>query len=275
MRRSHVWDRLPLMLAADSKAGFVTPLADALVADVEDGFVGPLCWCGGRRGGVGVVGSGVLSKGGEAFAIPAIDQNLDHVEKGAVTLPAPADDDETAADFELDERLQDGEIGTAVHFTLNAERLADGDVIGGLCLDLLYQGAEAHLDPQSHGGNDGGKSGLCRGSRSGRRAAVTDKILPRGPLLAAIVANLLAGQGVGKVVSIRRLGSDLGGADAHEGGVGTNVQLKGTELGRELRIPILDVVRLRHMRFAFGFRNGGLGGGIWVDVARVARLENA
>lgn len=75
--------------AADSHGGFGAPLAGLAAADAIDGFLGPFRGSGGRRGGVGVAGGGVVGEQGVADA--AVHLDLDHVAMGTEAVPAPVD----------------------------------------------------------------------------------------------------------------------------------------------------------------------------------------
>lgn len=199
--------------ASDGNADKITPLADALITDTVNGFVGPFNCCGGDGRGIEVVRSGVLTQRDEAFAIVAIDEDLDHIEVSAEPLPAPADEHLTAADLQRDLGLEHTEVRPCVDSALDAECLANARVVGGVSLELLHQGAEASLDA-GWDGRDGGGEGRSRWrTTGGGGAASASEITPRRPLLRTLRADLLAGHGVGEVVRICRLGGDLGRCD--------------------------------------------------------------
>jgi hypothetical protein len=131
-------------------------LADAGIADAVDGAVGPFRGRGREWGGVGVVGRGVEGEHDEAFAIAPVHFDLADVEELGVTAPAPCDVDLGAGDDGVDVGLDGGEVGAGLLRAFDAERGADGFVIGGVAFDLFYQGAKTDFDAGSDGGHGGG-----------------------------------------------------------------------------------------------------------------------
>ena len=81
-------------LSSDGDADFIAPLADAGVADFEDGLVGPFLRSGGRRGAVDVVWRGIGDEVGVAAA--TVHEDVDGIQVVAIAVPAPADEDESA-----------------------------------------------------------------------------------------------------------------------------------------------------------------------------------
>ena len=96
-------------LASDCDASFIAPLADAGVADFEDGFVGPFLRRGGQRGAVDVVRGGVGDEVGITSA--AIDEELQRIHPLAEPVPLPAEVDVITTDLEGEAGLHEGEIG--------------------------------------------------------------------------------------------------------------------------------------------------------------------
>jgi hypothetical protein len=109
-------------LSADRHADGFAPLADGRIADAVNGAVGPFGRRGRERGGVGVIRRRVVREKEFAFAIAAIDNELDHVEKRGVSAPAPADVDLGAANRGADVGLDGSEIRAGLLRTFDAER---------------------------------------------------------------------------------------------------------------------------------------------------------
>ncbi len=74
--------------------------------------------------GVRVTGSGVVGQRLPAGAV--LYPYLDHIEEPGVSLPAPADEHLTDAEFERELRLEGGKIRPALRRSLDAQHLADG-----------------------------------------------------------------------------------------------------------------------------------------------------
>jgi hypothetical protein len=100
-------------------------LADALVADVVDGLVGPFRRRGREWEGVAVIRGGVEGEKDEAFVVVAVDLELAHVEELGVAAPTPDDGDLVAADAGFNVRLDGGEVGRGLVRAFDAERFAD------------------------------------------------------------------------------------------------------------------------------------------------------
>lgn len=114
-------------------------MADTLVAYAVNGAVGPLR---GRRWegrGVGVVWGAVEGEQNETFAVVAVDLHFADVEEGPVAAPAPTDIDVGAANGGSNFGLDGGEVGSGLLRAFDAERGADGLVVGGVAFDLFDQ----------------------------------------------------------------------------------------------------------------------------------------
>ena len=96
-------------LATYGDASFIAPLADAGVADFEDGFIGPFLWCGGQRGAVDVVRGGIGDEVG--ITSSAIDEELQRIHPLAEPVPLPAEVDVITTEFDGEAGLHEAEIG--------------------------------------------------------------------------------------------------------------------------------------------------------------------
>lgn len=238
----------------------LAPEADLLVVHSVDGAVGPLCWGGWEWGAVGVAGGGVDGEEDKAFAVAAIHLQLALVEKCSFAAPAPIDIDAVAAHAGFDVGLNGGEVGRGFLGAFDAEGLADGDVVVGVRLDRLHQGAKADFDPRRGGGDAGWKGGRHGRSGGWRGAAVAGDGLPGGPLLGAIAHKALTREDVGEIIGVRRLAGHHGWGYSQGGGVGGNVGLKGEQLGRKCLVVGGDVVGFGHEERVLELVCGCLGG---------------
>ena len=109
----------------------IAPHPHLRIAHAVDGFVSPLRERGGRRGGVFVVGRGVVGQEDEAFAVAAVHLEFQHVEGGAVAAPAPADFHAAAAEEGGEEGLDARQVRPGLHRADDAEGLLDGVGTGG------------------------------------------------------------------------------------------------------------------------------------------------
>lgn len=251
--------RPPLQgLSSHRHAHRFAPLADAGIADAVNGLVGPFHRRGRKGLGVGVAGCGVEGERDEAFAVAAVDLDFADVEKGAEAAPIPIDEDLHPVNEGVDIGLDRGVIGAGLLLADDAERGADGFVIGRAAFDLFDQGAEPDFDARGDGGHGCRKYGRNRGA--GRRwiAAAAGEVFPASPLQRAVAHELLAGQDVTEVIGVRRLRGDLGRADAKGDGVAGNGVLEGLELSGEGVVVEADVAGLRHNVFGFDVRFVGL-----------------
>ncbi len=75
-------------LSSDGDADFIAPLADAGVADFEDGLVGRFLRSGGRRGAVDVVWRGIGDEVGVAAA--SVHEDVDGHPGSRHCRPSPS-----------------------------------------------------------------------------------------------------------------------------------------------------------------------------------------
>lgn len=259
-------------LTADRDAAFITPLADAGVADFEDGLVGPFLRRGGQRGAVDVVRRGV---GDEVdITSSAIDHELLGIQEGSQAFPTPADADVVTADLKGEAGLHEAEVGGGGDFTLDAEGLADAFVVGGVALDEVAQVTEALLHTRSDG-DDGTGVGRSHGDAGGGHVtALADDVFPGGALLAVVGGDVLAAEDLIEVIGIGGLGRDLCGGESEQGIVVADVVFEGEELSSEVSVLLFDGVRFSHGLVSLTrLRGGETGGGGIGDVAFITGLQ--
>lgn len=239
---------MSILLSADGDADWFAPLTDTVIGDAIDGAVGPFRRRGRERHAVDIAGRGVVRQKDEAFGIVAIDFQLEHIEVGAVSIPAPIDLNAIAADVRFDLRFDRGEIGTGLLGAFDPEGLTDRRIIVTIRFDLFDERAETGFDSRRDGWHNRRKSRRDNGCAGWWRCtAVADKGFPTVPLLAAVLHHVAASEYVVEVIGVGRLRGNGGWTYAENGGVAADGCLEGLELLGEDAIAADDVIGLSHI----------------------------